>query len=1085
VNHLRLLHGLTVLAGLAFFGWVELSIAQPTPTPTPSGTIYENGFFSLRKEGTRIVSLRVDGNGTGQYGIEIIASGGYLGPAGTISLVTRTLIVNSTSSPGFVLSFPFVRAGYYDADTHLNYPHDRDTLGFTSLVLPFRELVGSSGNVVRIEHFKRLPLGRYYLPINIDDGGKLLMRSDISQNWDIETLWPGQKQLTYDVREDLVHLISGALNAPFQMTVLPRGQYDSPGGAPLLPNVSFYPDETITYEPTGKSISLSRLMTEFMRQGIYWAPSITAGGDWVIGAVESHLFDDPRSWYLRRLRQDLLQYLGNIGYDRFEHFGYLYPWGRYPDYGAGGLLNVPPGNAPWDMRALHLCGLWIHCLAEYVLATGDLDFLHSKRTRWVSTNGPESQPVCGGAATSFDYVLSSGDVRLDGKAPVLKHSLGQEFTTQASFSIVKARLANPSLSEANHGKLILRGHREGQVIAQTSFSLSANLSQEVSLQLNSTLPPGKYYLEVKDDDSGSRYFGPGVGWWTETEGSYSGGDAYSGPMRCTVIDALQTLFAYMRDHMGAGQQNIIYYRNDPQYNIPNHKSGRNGVCTTTSYWEGAGGGYDAFESIWYPAACSAMAELADLLGDSGSAEEYRDLRAQADIAFNSRYWGSFSDGGTVYQRYHACEDWSGVKHDFGFSYVNLEAASRGISSATQARQILTWLDRGRWSSNSGATWNKGIYSLWEVAPPYNTRSNSTWLNVTGTLPFLEVLTNGGTRLDVAARDLHVRAENLSIDNAHERNLRILSRYASPDRLTGGRTINDPGGRGRWQFLGPANNNLDFEGFREIFTSNSILGSWQPVVYLGLRHTAQGLRLKPRVPSGHSMIRFGHIGYWGAVFDITAESHLQPVLENSAGTDSFPLTMDGSAGQTFIPDESFNRVGLLVGVSPGLQKTGNQVGLLLERQSGVAWNTIAENWYNHVQDGQWIWISTDQVLPGGVQYRVRVYNVSPDTGETLSLAYNPSDIFPSGYAFEGEQSKGTLTGDFAIQVTLEKISLVVQAVLNPGEILFGLAKGGGPVAGSMEVILDPGEEALLIPDPESTPPPTSGIQAWRLYDQMGP
>lgn len=1053
--------------------------AIPTPTPTPVGSVFENGFFSLRQEGTRIVSLRLDGNGAGQYGMELVAAGGYLGPAGTITLATRTLVV-STSGSGFVWSVPFTRAGYYDADTHLNYPNDHDTLGASSLVLPFRELVGSSGNVTRVEHFKRLPLGRYFLPINIDDGGKLLMRSDSSQNWDVETHWSGQTQLTYDVRENLIHFISGALNAPFEMTVLAHGEHDSPENSLLLPNAAFVPDVSVTYEPTGKSISLSGLLSDFMRQGIYWAPSITSGGDWVIGAVESHLFDDPRSWYHKRLRHDLLQYLGNIGYDRFEHFGYLYPWGRYPDYGAGGLLNVPPGNAPWDMRALHLCGLWIHCLAEYVLATGDLDFLQSERTRWVSTNGAESQPICGGNPTSFDYVLSSGDVRLDGQTPTLKHTLGQEFTVQAPFSVVRARLANPSASEANHGKLILRHQYGAEIIAQTSFSLSANTSQEVPLQLTSSLPAGQYFLEVSDDDSGTRYFGPGVGWWTETEGDYSGGNAYSGPMRCTVLDALQTLFAYMRDYMGAVQNDLTYYQNNSEYNIPNHKSGRNGVCTTTSYWEGAGGGYDTFESIWYPAACSAMAEISDLMGNSESADMYRDLRAQADIAFNVRYWATFSDGGTKYPRYHASQDWSGGKHDFGFSYINLEAASRGIASPTQACQILTWLDHGCWSSNSGTTWNKDIYSIWEVAPPYNTRSNSTWLNVTGSLPFLEVLTNGGTRLDVAARDLQVRADYLSIDNAHERNLRILSRYASPDRLTGGRTVDDPGGRGRWQFLGPTNDRLDFEGFREIFTSNSILGAWQPVIYLGLRHTAQGLHLKPQVPSGHSMIRFGHLGYWGAVFDITAESHQQPVLANLSDRVAYPLSEDTSTGETFSSGEPFNKVGLQVSVSPGLQKTGNQLSLRLEQQSGTSWLMVAENRYNHVQDGQWVWVSADQVLAGGVPCRVRVHEVSPNTGELMSLAYDPTDTLPNGNAFVGEGNGESLTGDFAIQVVLETTHLSVETVLNPDKTTFGLISENLMTTEKMEVLLGTGEEAYLTPNPGPTPIPPSGVQRWSAY-----
>src|SRR5690606_4335267 len=142
------------------------------------------------------------------------------------------------------------------------------------------------------------------------------------------------------------------------------------------------------------TISASRLLTEFMQQGIYWAPFVIVGGDWCLGAVETHTFSDPRTWRRKQLRRQLLEHVGAIGYDRFGHFGYHYPNLQYPDYGAGGLLNVSP-DAPWDVRLLYLNGLWIHSIAQYVLASGDVDFLGARRARWISTDGEELQPLVG------------------------------------------------------------------------------------------------------------------------------------------------------------------------------------------------------------------------------------------------------------------------------------------------------------------------------------------------------------------------------------------------------------------------------------------------------------------------------------------------------------------------------------------------------------------------------------------------------------------------------------------------------------------------------------------------------------------
>ena len=62
---------LALLVWLAFLSLPDLSPGQPTPSPTPDGSVYENGFFSLRKEGTRIVSLRVDANGNGSQQPEL------------------------------------------------------------------------------------------------------------------------------------------------------------------------------------------------------------------------------------------------------------------------------------------------------------------------------------------------------------------------------------------------------------------------------------------------------------------------------------------------------------------------------------------------------------------------------------------------------------------------------------------------------------------------------------------------------------------------------------------------------------------------------------------------------------------------------------------------------------------------------------------------------------------------------------------------------------------------------------------------------------------------------------------------------
>lgn len=1024
----------------------------------------QNGYMSLNKSGNAITSLRFDASGSGAYGMETVTG------AGIRNVTTATLSANILTITGgntFMWDLPFLKDGYYDADTHLNYPHDTDTAGASALTLPFRCFVGSSGHTTRIEHFKRLPTGNYFLTLNIQDGSRLLMQSDRAQNWDIETLWTGATYLSYNPQSDRLTFTGTNMTGPLEITVLPAGARDVPVNAFTMPKAVFTPDTEITFDPTGKTLPISRLMTEFMRNGIYFWPSTPPGGEWVIG-TEMHLLDDPRSWYIKKLRQDFLNEQAWMGYDRFEHFGCQYAWGRYPDYGAGGLLNVPPGNAPYDLRHLHINGARIQAIARYIMAAGGKDILLSRRARWVSTNGAQSQPVCGNGADFLDYVLASGDVRMDAKAPTKRHSLGQEFTATAPFATVKALLGNPSTTEANHGKLTLYNGYGGAQITQTAFSIPANTTQQIALTALSTQPTGKYYLEVTDDDSWSRYFGPGVVWWTKIDANYAGGDAYNGPHHGGLDADLKALFDYMRNYMGAAATGMIYYQTTPEYNVPNQRSGRNAVCMPNSYYEGAGGGYDAYAGLWYNDACYALAELHKLLGDTARETQYRDMWNFANAKYQAKYWHTVVEGGAAYDRFHGCQDWDGAIHDFGFTHNNLEAASRGMVSPDIARAILWWLDRGKWSGNGGTTWSNDIYSIWEAVPPWNTRANSTWYNVTGTLPYLQVLTNGGARLDTAARDLFTRSQYLSVDNMHERNERILARYANPDRLTGGRTYNDPGGRGRWFFLGPNSNIADFEGFREIFPGNGTVAAYQPVSYLGIKLTGGGMQLRPRVPSNYTSFLFENIGYWQSLFSFSAAALRDQVMGPTPGPSTCNAPSTGSIGQTFVAPAPFSKVGLQVAVMPYLNRKNNQLSMTLERETSGTWSKIAETWFNHARTGQWVWISAPQAMPEGQNYRVKINKVSAAAGETIALRYSPAETITSGSAFLADGASGTITGDLAFQLVNERTSLTADCTYNPSAIRFEIVgaragsnvvdHGGGIV--TITTVLDADESAFL-------------------------
>ena len=1010
----------------------------------------KNGYINTVMTNGVITLLQFDGSGSSNYGMNTVAVGGGIRGCASMSLGTRTLTITPVSGQKLEWDTPFYKPGYYDADAHLNYPNNMDTLGATPLVLPFKCFVSSSGNTLRIEYFKRLSSDPNYftarMPMNVQDGGKLLMQSDATQNWDLNTTWPGCTTLDYEPLEDRLTFKHSVASGSLVITVNARGAADVPSSAFLVPKAAFVPDAQITYEPTGKTLGISQLMTELMRFGAHWHAYPRNFFSEFIVEADSYMLDDPRSFYMTQLRSTLLNEQKYVGYDRFGHFGHAFNWGRYPDYGSPQQPNLATTKAPHDMRFIQMNALELIAAVRYVLATGDTSFLYNRRTRYVATDGAETQPICGSGCDTYDTVLSAGDIRPDPPASFPNmHFLGQEFTTTRPFTQAKVQLVNvewrtsPGYDTTARGKVKLYDHYNGTLIAQTSFTIPKSTWLLVAVTAPSQLPAGKYYVEVTDDISGVEYFGPGVGWWTKTEGNYVGGDAYTGPMHGDTRAYIQTLFDYLRNYMWGATDNLICFKNDPNYNRTDDKSGIDLMSLPSAYFDAPGGAYDAYIALWYPEACTWMAKLSDYLEDTASADSYRSMRALADTAYNNKFWHSVTENGKTFFRYSACIDWNNATHDNGHAYYNLEAASRGIPGPGKTKNILWWLDRGQYSPD-GIAWHDYIYSVWGVAVPFNTISTMNWRQYYWTIDYLGLLNNGGTRLDFAARDIQSRVKYLSADNMHERNTRILARFASPDRLTGGRTgVNSP--TDRWHFLTPDSDRADIEGFREIFAENALLATYQPITYLQMNYIGTGLELKPRVPSEFTSMQFDNIGYWGAMWSFKSEAQRTASINITDAPTIYTLPIGPEIGQTFSASAPFNKIGLRVSVSPFKSKQNNQLTIKLYRPGqGGTWIMAAENWYSHVQDGQWIWATSDSYLPTNAYYFITITSVRPAAGESIRLYYNTNDIMPGGCRTYNGLAQ---PGDYALQVMNEKMVVTAETVYNPNKTGYSLvgARGG--------------------------------------------
>lgn len=109
----------------------------------------------------------------------------------------------------------------------------------------------------------------------------------------------------------------------------------------------------------------------------------------------------------------------------------------------------------------------------------------------------------------------------------------------------------------------------------------------------------------------------------------------------------------------------------------------------SNYWDITSFGYqDAYINAYFYGALEGMAQLEAHLGQTDRAAQLRQLRTKARQQYNQLFWDDTAG------RYIECVDALGDRHDYGSSFVNLEAASFGLPSDEQAARIFEWLDHG-------------------------------------------------------------------------------------------------------------------------------------------------------------------------------------------------------------------------------------------------------------------------------------------------------------------------------------------------------------------------------------------------------
>lgn len=240
-------------------------------------------------------------------------------------------------------------------------------------------------------------------------------------------------------------------------------------------------------------------------------------------------------------------------------------------------------------------------------------------------------------------------------------------------------------------------------------------------------------------------------------------------------------------------------------------------------------------------------------------------------------------------RFTAGVNADGIKPDYGFTFVNLEAIYYGFATDEHARTILDWITGKRVVAGDTAQ-GDDIYT-WRFAPRATTRRNVEYYgwywNAPGLLKFGDQVQDGGAVLGFSYHDLMSRLKYLGADDAWQRLQEILSWYHEVQAAGGYRKYYDGTRPGTLQGGGPPGGlGMDQEFFESVLVPQVVLDG-----FLGFEPTGSGFRLQPKLPSTWPELTVDGIHLHNHVLVVKASSSAIEVKRAAGPTGSEPTRIE--------------------------------------------------------------------------------------------------------------------------------------------------------------------------------------------------
>lgn len=371
------------------------------------------------------------------------------------------------------------------------------------------------------------------------------------------------------------------------------------------------------------------------------------------------------------------------------------------------------------------------------------------------------------------------------------------------------------------------------------------------------------------------------------------------------INRMRLALRYQQTIMGGLKYNHIRNTWPGHDGIPGWTKDPNGALTIHSghgigsnYWDLMPFGWDdLYATNQYYAATLAMADIEKAIEQHPDWDmplgalkmQPEKLRAHArrvKETANKLFWND--DKG----RFIASIDKTGVRHDYGYTFLNLDAIWYGLSTDNHAKQIMDWISGKRIIDGDTST-GADIYH-WRFGPRATTQRNITWYcqgwYAPENIAWGGQVQDGGAVLGFSFYDLWARLNAIGPDDCWQRLQEILAWEKEVHSAGGYRKYYEGGKYGTTLQGGGTAGGL---GIDCEFYESSLVPSIVIYGFLGLdASSGDGLAIKPNLPKACGKMGVSNIIYHNVCMDLQLEDGTVTLNIKDTPAASIRILLDG-------------------------------------------------------------------------------------------------------------------------------------------------------------------------------------------------